>query len=189
MHRFFRFSPEKRQLVFNPNGTVYVHHENDAGAGFFQKAGFVIGARHRIDQVCLQEERDDACLGFMADKEQGQPDKHEQKTQGSRVSSAVLVCTEPRSEKNGTKAATGRMPLTNKNCFITSFKAAGQGSAGSRLTQQGSGKDAILFESTAVGASVWLVGLPRNAERFGAVRLPYFRSYPYRCTVWRLSGF
>lgn len=139
-----------RELAVKPNGTVRVHPKSDAGDRFFQTAGFVVGARHRIDQDCLQKERNDAGLGFTADKEQGQPDEHEQETQGARVSSAVMVCTEPRAEKNGTKAATGRMPLTNKNCFHTLIKAAGQGSAGSRQTQQGSGKDAISFKPAVV---------------------------------------
>jgi len=66
------------------------------------------------------------------------------------------------------------MLLINKNCFNTLIKAAGQGSAGFRLTQQGPGKDAILSEPAAVGALVRLVGLPKNAERFGAVCPPYF---------------
>jgi len=74
---FFRFSPEMRQLAFKPNGTVHVHHESDAGARFFQTAGFLVGARHRISPVFLQKKENDICPGFRAVLEQGQPDEHE----------------------------------------------------------------------------------------------------------------
>lgn len=107
-----------RELAVKPNGTVRVHHESAAGDRFFQTAGFEIGARHQIDHDCLQKEADDVGLRFQADKEQGQPDEHEQETQGSRLSSAVVVCTEPRAEKNGTKVATGRMPKQTRIVFI-----------------------------------------------------------------------